>query len=445
MKKVLPLLLFLIAASAFAQEADSQSPVPFVSKLRAKAHDSRILITWRNPESFQGSILLYRHSAEIDANNYQDAQLIARLNARQSSFEDNPAYDNPYFYAALIEDPNGTVQRLFIPFRNKTSSGVRIAVLPTAESLSTHITGISTEIFEDSVRVTFQSSSANRPLLLFRSTTPILGTEGLLEAFAPLQLDAGTNSFIDFPIAGVETYYAVIDSELFKLGKHRLEPGENTTEVAAVIPLDSEGAAAQSETASEPVQPAAQPAPRRSSSTQRSQAQSAPGGSGEIATVKRDQQPPAGTPLPYLQPAQSAGGGETLPRRKRLSDPRTQAAIDRVLASAPPLQPLRSTVTVLPEEKSAPAAGESGELNGIVAKYLLTGNFQEAEAKLQGFLNLKRSAYIEARARFYLAQSYYFQQLYEEALLEFVLAQEPLYVAVQPWLDSCFRRLYAGP
>jgi hypothetical protein len=49
---------------------------------------------------------------------------------------------------------------------------------------------------------------------------------------------------------------------------------------------------------------------------------------------------------------------------------------------------------------------------------------------------------MEARVRFYLAQAYYFQGLYEEALLEFVLAQDQLYAPVQPWLESCFRNLW---
>ena len=149
--------------------------------------------------------------------------------------------------------------------------------------------------------------------------------------------------------------------------------------------------------------------------------------------------------LPYLQPGQDSDGRFALPQRRELLDPRTQASISRILADAPPIQTKQASVVILPEDKGTLAAGESASLQNILRDYLLTGDYQGAEAKLQGFLNLRRSAYTEARVRFYLAQAYYFQGLYEEALLEFVLAQEQLYAPVQPWLQSCLRQLWNKP
>jgi TolA-binding protein len=102
----------------------------------------------------------------------------------------------------------------------------------------------------------------------------------------------------------------------------------------------------------------------------------------------------------------------------------------------------QTAVVILPEDKGEPIAGESASLHNILQEHLVAGDYAGAESKLQGFLNLRRSPYTEARVRFYLAQSYYFQGLYEEALLEFVLSQEQLYAPVQPWLESCFRHLW---
>ena len=99
-------------------------------------------------------------------------------------------------------------------------------------------------------------------------------------------------------------------------------------------------------------------------------------------------------------------------------------------------------MVILPEDKSEPGSGESTGLYDILQEHLLAGDYAGAESKLQGFLNLRRSPYTEARVRFYLAQAYYFQGLYEEALLEFVLSQGQLYTPVQPWLESCFRHLW---
>jgi TolA-binding protein len=113
-----------------------------------------------------------------------------------------------------------------------------------------------------------------------------------------------------------------------------------------------------------------------------------------------------------------------------------------LLASAPPLRSGERAVVILPEDRNEPGAGESKELYAILQDVLLPGEYTAAESKLLGLLNLRRSPYTEARVRFYLAQAYYFQGLYEEALLEFILAQGQLYAPIQPWLESCFRNLW---
>ncbi|MBN2553385.1 MAG: hypothetical protein JXB06_11485 [Spirochaetales bacterium] len=473
MKKVAPLLLaVLVAAAVFPQEAGKQSAVAFVSKLKAKAVDSRIHVSWRNPANLQGSILLYRHTEEIDQSNLDEAELLATLEADQESYEDAPEDAGWYYYAALIREDTGTIQRFLVPFRNKTSEAARITVRPSAQSPAAEITGIRALIAGDSVQVTFKVSNPGRDLLLFRGNDPIRATEDLVEAYAPLQLDAGTTSFLDLPIPGVETYYAVIDSESFKLGKQTLVPGENTTEQAVVLPLGSGRSALPPLPAEEAAAPG-QPSPAPGAVRQTAQA---PPAAAEAAApgktaAPETSQPAAGaavpapaaaaapaaatagissgskdfptTQLPYLQPPQGTPAG--VPRRAEQLDPRTLQAISRLLTSAPPVQAARQSLVILPEDRNGPASGESASLQKILREHLLAGNYGEAESKLQGFLNIRRSPDTEARVRFYLAQAYYFQGLYEEALLEFVLCQERLYGPVQPWLESCFRRLWNQP
>jgi TolA-binding protein len=142
-----------------------------------------------------------------------------------------------------------------------------------------------------------------------------------------------------------------------------------------------------------------------------------------------------------LQPADSPGSRFTFPSRREDLDPRTTAAIERILAATSAVEPSQTALVILPEDREEPEAETVG-LNDILQDHLLAGDYAGAESKLQGFLNLRRSAYTEARVRFYLAQAYYFQGLYEEALFEFVLAQDQLYAPVQPWIESCFRHLW---
>lgn len=454
MRKVfLFLLLLIVASSGFAQETGNEIFVPFVSKLKAKADESQILITWRNPKNLEGTILLFRHSSEIDQDNLTDAVPIARLTADQESYQDTPPEAGPYYYAVLIEDPSGTIQKLFIPFRNKTSQAARISLPPPMENAATRITGIQAMVKGDSVQVVFETSNPDRDLLLFRSNSPMNSTEELLEAFAPLQLEAGTTRFVDYPIPGVESYYAVIDIEMFKLGKQVLVAGENTTDQGVVVPLEvprvalppvstqkpgSDGeAAAEQPPTEKPIAQAVGP-PQESSVQPGRWAGVQPGRqAGELAL--------AATPLPYLQLAEDSGSIFSFPQRWEDLDPQTQAAVSRVLASTTPLRPSQTAVVILPEDKDEPTAGESASLHNILQEHLLAGDYAGAESKLQGFLNLRRSPYTEARVRFYLAQAYYFQGLYEEALLEFVLSQGQLYTPVQPWLESCFRHLWERP
>jgi tetratricopeptide (TPR) repeat protein len=408
MKKVtLLLLVFHVSLAGFSQEAGTEAATPFVSKLKAKAVDFNILLTWRNPKDLQGFALLYRHSEEIGRENLDQAQLVARLLADQESYEDTPSEDRPYYYAVLIEDSAGKLHELFVPFRNKTSESVRVAVQPPEESVPSRISGIQAMIVEDSIQVMFQSSNPDRDLLLFRNNTPMRSTEDLLEAFAPIQLEAGTTRFTDYPIPGVEVYYAVIDTEVFKLGKLELVAGRNSTDRPVSVPLEVQRVA---------LPPAATEGQRAAPSIT----------------------------LPYLQLHRDSSGRFALPQAVQQLDPQTRAAIARILSEAPPLKDKQRSVVILPEDKSTLAAGESASLQKIL-RNLETGDYQDAETKLQGFLNLRRSAYTEARVRFYLAQAYYFQGLYEEALLEFVLAQDELYAPVQPWLESCFRRLWNKP
>lgn len=425
MKKVLLLLLLLLVAGAgLPQEAGNERFVPFVSKLKARADESRILITWRNPRNLQGTILLYRHTAEIDQDNLADALRIARLASDQESYEDTPPEDKPYFYAVLIEEADATIQQLFIPFRNKSSEGVRISVAPPVESSSAKITDIRAVVTDDSVRVDFETSNPEAELLLFRSSYPMANTEDLLEAFAPIQLEAGTMSFIDYPIPGVESYYAVVDTEMFKLGKQVLVAGENTSAHGVVIPLEVSRVGLLPEAGIGPET-----------------------GSGPEAGMEATSAAQAGseleaTPLPYLQLAETAGSSFSLLERRADLDPQTREAISRILSSTAPVEAPQKSVVILPEDKDEPMAGESTGLYNTLQDYLLAGDYARAETKLLGFLNLRRSAYTEARVRFYLAQAYYFQGLYEEALLEFVLAQGQLYAPVQPWLQSCFRHIW---
>ncbi len=433
MKKALLLLLvFGVSAAGIAQDAGTEVFAPFISKLKATATDSSILLSWRNPSDLQARPLVYRYDEQIGPDNIEQARLVARLEPGTSNYVDTPLDNRPYYYAVLLEDEEGKIYRMFVPFRNRIFEPVRITVLPSEESLAARITGIRVAVLEDAIRITFRSSRSDRDLLLFRGGSPILDPDDLLEAFSPVQLGGGTTSYLDFPIPGVEYYYAVIDAGLFKLGKRQLIAGQNTTVNPVAVPMEVERAAL-------PASP--YPAPE---ATPRPPSEAPSPSIPATGTVQS-------RPLPYLQlpsnPAEQGGRAAavrySLPERVEELTPQTQAALQRLMATSPLPGPPRQEVEILPEDRAAVGAGEYASLRRILQEHLAKGEFGAAEEKLQGFLDLRRSPPVEARAHFYLAQAYYFQGLFEEALLELVLAQDQLYAAVQPWLQSCFRQLHS--
>jgi hypothetical protein len=66
-----------------------------------------------------------------------------------------------------------------------------------------------------------------------------------------------------------------------------------------------------------------------------------------------------------------------------------------------------------------------------------------AQKQLLDFLRMKRAPEVEAHARFYLGQTYYFQGRPREALLEFLVSEGFYFQDAQPWKDACFQKLDA--
>jgi hypothetical protein len=397
------LLLGCIGALAWAQDRGTETFPPFVSRLKAQASQHSVLLTWRNPVDATAAKLVYRSSEEIRTETLSAATLVARLESGSDSFEDRPPDASPYYYAVLLESPAGKPFDVLIPFRNKTSQSVQTSGSPPEEALATDITELRTEVVDDSVRVAFRSSRPERELLLFRSTTPMTTGDDLLAADAPAFLEAGVQEYRDLPIPGVEVYYAVVDAGLFKVGETRIVAGQNATQQPVQIPL----------------------------------------------TVQRVALPPASTsrpvPLPYLGPsAATAGGGAQspdllVPGKARPLQPATAEALRGLLAQSPVREPPPRAVEVLPEDRADSGNEPGRSLSEILQRQLQPGHYAEAETALRGLLSIRRSPQAEARIHFYIGQSLYMQRLYREAALEFVLARDPIYAHVQPWLEDSLR------
>jgi hypothetical protein len=48
---------------------------------------------------------------------------------------------------------------------------------------------------------------------------------------------------------------------------------------------------------------------------------------------------------------------------------------------------------------------------------------------------------VSARGYFYMGQADYFQGKYQEALVDFLLADSKYYLEIQPWIEACFSHI----
>jgi len=458
MRKAVFLLLLAAAAGLAAQEQAMEVSAPFVSRLKAKAGQDSILLTWRESPDLKGPRLVYRSREEINEGSFPRSVLVARLEPSVNSYEDFPPDRKPYFYAVLLEDIQGKVQKLFIPFRNKTSAAVQIAgaggvpaAAPTAaaETTSALITALSAGVSEDSVRLSFKASRVNRELLLFRSTTPMRSYEDLLAAPTRVSLNAGSTGYVDYPFPGLGYYYTVVDAGSFKSGKVTLVSGQNSTAAPVQVPLGTGRTALPPVQTAIPLPPsppaAAEAAPAGEKAAAPAPAAVSPvGGEAPARTGALEGRGPAPL-LPLLALNFDLAAGRQLPPASAFAAPQstpaslspsTQRAVAAVLSSAPPLARPRPEPAALPEDQGPSGDPEAEALQAILMERLLPGDYASAQPALAEFLAVRRSAAAAARAHFYLGQAYYMQGKYEQACLELLQAQDRYYSAVQPWIDA---------
>jgi hypothetical protein len=355
----------------------------------------------------KGTYLVYRGSEPLSAQTLDKATKLGEVAGGVQLYLDAPPDRSSYYYAVLLRDAAGTVYKRFIQFRNITSAPVAVQVLAPEQDEAATITQIKAAPAAEGITVTFRSSNPKRDLLLFRGTSPLEAPDDLLGSTSAVQLDAGATSYQYPALAGVDYWFAVVDAGTYKLGKGVLTPGQSSTVTAIRLPLP----ASASRTA--PASSRAQPLPTLA-----------------LGLDVRTGQAMATTDLPEV------------PAEKQVSLS-TQRAIGALLAmvSERPVAPMKPEL--LASDATPSPDGELTMLQEIVQGPLQGGDTLAAEKRFRDFLSLRRTADREARARFYLGQTYYFENRARDALLEFLMCEDSFYQQVQRWKDACFAKLEA--
>ena len=397
-------LLMLCAVAAGAQTT-GEVRATFVSGLSARLDSDGVHLNWRASEDVTAAaFLIYRHTQPLADATFDQATLTGTTPGTVTSFVDRPA-PGDYFYAVIIQDQEGRRYPVFIPFRNRTSLALSVEQQLAPEDPIARIAGLTAELAGEEVLVSFSASQPGRGLLLFRSSSPLHSTGDLVAASSPVSISSSETQFRDFPIPGVDYYYALVDAELFRVGNVDLTPGQNATVAPVRVALGE----------ARPEAPTSRQRPLPLPFLLISQG------------IDSDAQLP---PIPVVFPARGS------------VRPETAKAITELLSRLQPVSGSAPQVEVLAQERAA-QGGEQLALQRIVTGALVGGDYARAEELLERFLTLRRTAEVEARAQFYLAQSYFFQKRFRESVNELLLAGSLYPDAAQRWLDENLNQLQA--
>ena len=377
---------FSLLVSVNAQDINQNTEVfaPFVSQLEGEIRNNLIRISWKDSLYIHGPVFIYR--SETPFTSLAVLPPPAEVAYGVCSFLDEADRPGELHYFVVASDEWGRKYTLPLPNTNIMSiivapenvpgsigrfnedsfgSALHIVPIPGIEAMNFLIE-------EDKVIISFKGADNRKNLLLYRSLSPIMRQEDLVSALIIRQ--KVSSPVIDYPIPGIDYYYALIYEEELSGGIFSIRPGLN-----ASGPVKIENTA------------------RRNS---------------------RD------LPLPGLNLSEAMTGFSGL-----ISDNSDTLEKHNDYSS------IKET-EVFPEDLVRGGAGEEFQLRSIVQGYFSLKEWNKAGEEFRRFLDLPRNSHNRARAQFYLGQVYYFEGKMREALFEFLSAQELYPENSHSWIQA---------
>jgi TolA-binding protein len=120
---------------------------------------------------------------------------------------------------------------------------------------------------------------------------------------------------------------------------------------------------------------------------------------------------------------------------------RQTAQILKSLTNARDSPALRQTPKAFSGDLRASAGEDAASLGSIVRGVFANREWDAARTALLHYLSLPQTEQAQARARYYLGQTYYFSGQYREALLEFLSVRTLEPAEVSAWIDAALAAL----
>jgi hypothetical protein len=326
----------------------------------------------------------------------------------------SPPDSRTYYFGVFALSKEGSPYRVFLPAQNITASGISVgesappAPKPVANSANSaegasqapsqpFVSDIAAKVKGDAIVITYKASPKSR-LVLYRGVAPIGGAPDLLDATLVAAFTDKDGSFADYPVPGVDYFYALLGEEDLKAGKILIAPGVNSLTSSVEVPAGavSSGLAA--------------PPPSRT------------------------------PPLPYFLLEEGNFGDDSMVEYDGLVparpvSPETEKAISSLLALTPAIKVLMPPPRDLTEETAAPSGGEDYALSLIVSDRIAAKDWPAAVGQLRDYLSLNRSPRAAARAHYYLGEALASMGSAREAFFEFLSARDSYPTETEPWIE----------
>ena len=138
------------------------------------------------------------------------------------------------------------------------------------------------------------------------------------------------------------------------------------------------------------------------------------------------------TPLPILEISGISN------KKKIEMSKSSKAAAKTLTGSVVRKRTERLNFYVFEEDLISPDGGDDFLLFEILRKYFIQKKYAESIDYLEKLLGTNISESVDSRARFYLAESYYFSKNYEKAVLTFLPVYDKFPSLTKKWIDSSF-------
>ncbi|MDR1278784.1 MAG: hypothetical protein LBK02_08535, partial [Treponema sp.] len=394
----------LFSPFAVFSQTDSEDLIfaPFISHLSVEVKNNLVRLSWQDSPDVRGAVYIFRSLRPLEPGPVPGNIRPVEVPYGAQSYIDETEGAGTVYYFVAASDEQGTRYDIFIPYTNTilVSTNGPEEVLPLTASeqnlrpVESGIFGLEARVAGEGVIISYRVANQGKNTVLYRSVQPLQNTADLLRAVI---VQSGLIvPFTDYPVPGIPYYYAVIFEDELIRGNVGIYPGHNAT----IQPVEI------------------------------------PSGAGR-AGLPGSQQAIRSMPLPLISINKAVPGSDRYsesPSQSPLGPDAAKAvaSIPRVKTNPPALKKPRA----FSRDLEAPAGGEEAQLRHIVQGPFVKRDWQNAQAELLRYLSLPRSGPSEARARFYLGQTYYFSGNNREALIEFLMVQTQYPEETKEWINA---------